>query len=124
MGDIVRILLVDDEPALLRLMQTYLNRLGYDVEACSDAKSALEVFESKSFDLVVADVTLPDRSGQDMAIEMANEDPKLRVLVCSGYPVQMTSIPAGTRERFASLQKPFLPNMLASTIEGLLRKRS
>jgi DNA-binding NtrC family response regulator len=120
----VRILLVDDEPALLRLMQTYLNRLGYVVEACLDGKSALAAFqrEPDQFDLLVTDLMLDDMSGQDMAIQMAGSNEKLRVLLCSGYPVQLNTLPETLRDRFATLQKPFLPNMLVTTIEKLLRK--
>jgi two-component system, cell cycle sensor histidine kinase and response regulator CckA len=125
MTDSVRILLVDDEPPLLKLMQTYLARLGYSVEACPDARSAMAAFarEPSGFDLVVADVTLPDMSGQDMAVEMAERAADVRVLLCSGYPVQLTSVPAAVRDRFACLDKPFLPNMLASMVEKLVQQK-
>ena len=125
MGDqAFRILLVDDEAPLLRLMQTYLNKLGYVVEACPDGKSALAAFEREpdQFSLVVADLTLPDMSGQDMAVQMAAAQPKLRVLLCSGYAAEMDKVPENMRDRFAELQKPFLPKMLVSTIEKLLPK--
>lgn len=120
----VRMLLVDDEPQLLRLMQTYLKQLGYVVEACPDGKSAVAAFERApdQFDIIVADLTLPDMSGQDMAIQMAASQPKLCVLLCSGYAVDWNAVPANMRDRFEALQKPFLPNMLASLVEKLLRK--
>jgi DNA-binding NtrC family response regulator len=121
---VTRILLVDDEPNLQRMMQTYLKQLGYDVEACSDATSAEEAFarSPNQFELIVADLTLPDGAGDQMAVKMAQADSKVRVLLCSGYPVDWSHVPNNLRTRFAELQKPFLPNMLASSIEKLLQK--
>jgi two-component system cell cycle sensor histidine kinase/response regulator CckA len=121
----VRILLVDDEPPLLRLMQTYLKKLGYTVEACLDGRSATAAFDAAggAFDLLVADVTLPDISGKDLAVQLAASQPKLRVLLCSGYPVQLNGLPDNLRDRFGALDKPFVPNMLASSVEKLLRKK-
>ena len=120
-----RILLVDDEPPLLRLMQTYLTKLGYDVEAYPDGKSASAAFHAAGgdFDLVVADVTLPDISGQDLAVQIANTNPTVRVLLCSGFPVQLAALPDSVRDRFAALDKPFLPNMLATSVEKLMKKK-
>jgi DNA-binding NtrC family response regulator len=120
-----RILLVDDEASLLRLMHTYLTKLGYEVEACADGKSASAAFDAAGgkFDLIVADVTLPDVSGQDLAVEIASSNPSVRVLLCSGYPVQLSALPDDVRDRFGALDKPFLPNMLASQVEKLVKKK-
>lgn len=119
-----RILLVDDEPAVLRLMQTYLSRMGYRVDTSPDATSAFAAIESASqpYDLVVADVTLPGMSGKDMAVQMVSANPALRVLLCSGYPVAVEALPENVQVRFGSLQKPFPPNMLAESIEELLQR--
>ena len=120
----IRILLVDDEPPLLGLMKTFLTKLGYDVQACPDARSATAAFNSAGakFDLVVADVTLPDVSGQEMSVEFAKNNPDVRVILCSGYPVQLHTLPDDVRGRFAALDKPFLPNMLATTVAKLMKK--
>jgi len=121
----VRILLVDDEAALTKLMQTYLGRLGYAVDSALNASEALAVFERNKtqYDLLVADLTLPDRPGQEMALDMLTQRPNLRVLLCSGYPFEVESLSLDVQPRFASLQKPFLPNMLAKAIEDLLQRK-
>ena len=75
------------------------------------------------FQLLVADLTLPDLPGQDMAVQMLAQNPNLRILLCSGYPFAVDSLPVAIQNRFASLQKPFLPNMLASAIEELLGRK-
>lgn len=119
------LLLVDDEAALTKLMQTYLTKLGYSVESALNATDGLTTFEADPtrFDLVVADITLPDLPGQEMALKMTQQSPTLRVLLCSGYPFTVDSLPVPVQKRFASLQKPFLPNMLAKSIEDLLRRK-
>ena len=122
----VRILLVDDEPALTRLMQTYLARMGYTVDTSLRAGEALALFDAnpEGYKLLVADITLPDMPGSDMAVQMADRNPNLRILLCSGYPFAVDSLPERIRHRFASLQKPFLPNMLAEALEQLLQRQT
>lgn len=124
MAPAAKILLVDDEPALVRLMETYLVRLGYNVESCMDATTGAKLFAERGgeYELLVADITLPDISGEQMAQRMAEQNPKLRVLLCSGYPFELGAIPEPIRDRFATLQKPFLPKALASTVQQLLKK--
>lgn len=119
------ILLVDDEAALTRLMQTYLGKLGYNVESALRASEAFETFRSNPtrFQLLVADLTLPDLPGNDMALQMLAQNPDLRILLCSGYPFAVDSLPEPVQSRFAALQKPFLPNMLAKAIEDLLQRK-
>ena len=89
------ILLVDDEAALTKLMQTYLGKLGYNVESALRATEALATFgaDPQRFQLLVADLTLPDLPGQDMAVQMLAQNPNLRILLCSGYPFAVDSLP-------------------------------
>lgn len=120
----VRVLLVDDEAALTRLMQTYLSKLDYAVDTALNAGSAIEIFERDpdQYQLLVADLTLPDMPGNEMAMRMITKNSGLRVLLCSGYPFAVDSLPENVQIRFAALQKPFLPNMLAQAIEDLLQR--
>jgi DNA-binding NtrC family response regulator len=121
----ITILVVDDEPQLLRLMQAFLERLGYRVEGFGNAADALRRFESSpaGFDVLIADLTLPDMPGQELAISMFRANPSLRVLICSGYPFELGTLPDDMRPKAAVLQKPFVPKMLAKSIEDLLNRR-
>jgi DNA-binding NtrC family response regulator len=119
------ILLVDDEAPLTKLMKTYLAKIGYTVETALRADEAMALFDQNPdiYDLLVADLTLPDQPGQDMALQMIERSSRMKVLLCSGYPFAVESLPAAVQGRFSSLQKPFLPNMLADAIEDLLRRK-
>jgi DNA-binding NtrC family response regulator len=113
-----RILLVDDEAALLDLLRRYLERMGYQVESCLMPEEALERFEADpaAYSLVLTDLTLPGMSGEQMIERMRALQPRMRAIIVSGYPYE----PQHKRTGF--LQKPFLPKMLAELIEKMLLK--
>jgi DNA-binding NtrC family response regulator len=127
MGDLsgARLLLVDDEAALVKLMETFLGRIGYYVVSHTSASAALVRFEAdpQNFGLVVADLTMPEMSGEQMALRMVALNPNIRVLLCSGYPFDLRSLPEHVRDRFSVLQKPFVPKMLTSAVDELLKRR-
>lgn len=119
------VIVIDDEPALLRLIQAYLERLGYQVEGFANSTDALKRFEEEPqrFQIAVTDLTLDGMPGNELGIAMLKTNPDLNVLLCSGYPFDVESLPADCRARFSTLQKPFLPNMLAKMIEELLSRK-
>jgi CheY-like chemotaxis protein len=113
-----RLLLVDDEIALVELLKKYLERLGYDVDACHASEEALALFEAdpQRYALVLTDLTLPGIDGEQMLDRMRLSNPCLRAVVSSGYPYQSRS------PQVEFLQKPYLPKMLAEAIEKILKR--
>ena len=116
-----RILVVDDEASLLRLMRKYLERAGYEVDVCERAFEAWTLFASpeRKYDLVIVDLTLPDLPGEELLRRMRERDPGLRAIICSGAPAA-----TGETRQVLYVQKPFLPKMLASAVERLLEENS
>lgn len=123
--ELARLLVVDDEASLVVLLQRYLTRLGYEVESCPDAEQALERFEKQPdrYAAVLADLTLPGMSGEEMVVKMLAVRPDLPVLVCSGLPLD-PSLFAAQGRRVEFLQKPFLPKMLADALQKVLKPRT
>ena len=117
--------MVDDEQSLLVVMEQYLRRLGHSVVACRSGLEAWEVFEQDptSFTLVLADITLPEMSGAELLARMLRLNPRACILVCSGYPFDMSTLPAVYQRQIGFLQKPFTPRMLADCIARLLADR-
>lgn len=113
-----RLLLIDDEPALLDLLKKYLERLGYEVDTHTDAEQALDQYQLNPgrYALVLTDLTLPGMSGEQMLERMRQFNPQVRAIISSGYPYQPRS------GQVAYLQKPFLPKMLADLIEKMLSR--
>jgi CheY-like chemotaxis protein len=115
-----RVLVVDDEAALLLVMEQYLRRLGYEVTSCRSGREAWELFERQpSYSLVVLDITMPGMTGNELLARMLRLSPAICVLVCSGYPFDTASIPAPACQ-VGFLQKPFTPKMLAEAVNLLL----
>jgi CheY-like chemotaxis protein len=117
-----RILIVDDEPPLLRIMTLFLGRLGYSVTPVDSTIKAWELAEADpgAFAAAVLDGSMAGMSMEDLALRLLHANPALRVLACSGYPVDMTNLTAAAPDRVAFLLKPFTPDMLATAMRRLL----
>ena len=117
-----RILVVDDEQSLLRMLSLYLGRLGYSVTAAETTDAAWSLVEADpaAFTVAVLDGSMSGMSMNDLALRMLRANQELRVLTASGYPVDMTALAAAAPGRVAFLQKPFTPEMLATALRGLL----
>ena len=117
-----KILLVEDELALLQLLQRYLQRVGFEVETQSSSVQALAEFEAAPgrYDLVVADLGLPGIPGDTMVTRMLGIQPNLLILICSGSYFHMSSLPKALERQVGFLQKPFLPKMMLEAIERLM----
>jgi DNA-binding NtrC family response regulator len=111
------LLLVDDETALADLLKRYLERLGYQVDACVHPDAALGFLDAHParYVLLITDLTLPAMNGEQLLERARERAPGLRAIIASGYPYQ----PHIAGVEF--LQKPFLPKMLAETIERVLQ---
>lgn len=118
----LRILLVDDEPALLKMVSAYLGRLGYSVTTANTTEKAWEEMEASpaSFAVAVLDATMPGLSMDELATRLLNANANLRVLTASGYPVDVSALEAAAPGRVAFLQKPFTPEMLLAAIRRML----
>ncbi len=117
-----RILLVDDDDALLQSIRAGLERLGYDVTAMADGASALDAFHStpQEWDLVVADQVMPGLSGVDLAKQILTIRPEIPVILCTGLIDSATRTSAeavGVREFHI---KPLLSSELADCARRIL----
>ena len=82
----IRVLFVDDDPALVRLAALRLTRVGFEVIGCDSPEEALERFRGHpvDFDAVVTDLSMPGMSGMELAREFLALRPDLPVLMISG----------------------------------------
>ena len=117
-----RILLVDDEPSLLKMMGVYLGRLGYSVTMANSTEKAWAEVEAapSGYDIAVLDGSMPGLSMEDLALKMLRANPSLCVVAASGYAVDTAAMEAAAPGRVAVLQKPFAPEMLAAAVRRML----
>jgi CheY-like chemotaxis protein len=82
-----RVLFVDDEAPIARMGGQILERLGYSVTTRTSSIESLELFRSRpdDFDLVITDMTMPNMTGDTLAMELMEIRPDIPVIMCSGY---------------------------------------
>ena len=116
-----RILVVDDEEKLRRVIELHLLSAGFDVDKARSAEEALKLVEAHSgqIDLLLTDAIMPGKSGLELANMMVAKQPGLPVIVMSGYTEENLSI-SGLTEPPAMLQKPFTPRDLRRRIREVL----
>lgn len=116
------ILLVEDEPFVREATCSILERAGFQVLPAEDAQEAMEVYEvrGRKVDLLMTDIVLPGKNGDELGKEMRQHSPDVAVLLTSGYggAAQVTESPE-TRTYF--LAKPYSRRALVEKIEAILR---
>jgi DNA-binding NtrC family response regulator len=117
-----RILIVDDEPPLLKMLGIYLRRLGYAVVTAGSTEKGWAEVEAAphAFALVVLDGTMTGIPMVELAARMLAADPRLCVIAASGYPVDMVVLEAAAPGRVMFLQKPFSPAMLGNAVRRMI----
>lgn len=117
-----RILVVDDEPSVRRLIGRILAMLGYTVMEAGGGRPALALVEASAepIDLVITDVMMPDMNGITLAEEVAARFPAIRLLFVSGYARGAGPDTNGVAARVPLLTKPFTPAELERAVADLL----
>lgn len=116
-----RVLVVEDEPGLRRLVAEILTRRGYTVEVASDGVEALATLAAADTppDLVLSDVVMPRLGGRALADEIARRGMTMPVLFMSGYPAG-EELPEDNAHTF--IGKPFTPDALVRKVRFLLER--
>jgi DNA-binding NtrC family response regulator len=104
------------------MLTAYLGRLGFRVTPASSTNAAWDAVAAApdEFSVAVLDATMTGTPMQDLALQMMLASPRLRVIVASGYPVDMTVLQAAAPERVMFLHKPFSPEMLAGAVRRMI----
>jgi len=114
------ILLVDDDPALLKLLKALLDGAGFHVLAAKSASEALRMCRRTKIDLLLTDVSMPDLMGPELAMHVVDFDPDVRVLYMSGSDVKSLGAMGLSSMDPALLRKPFSPAALLNAVDGAL----
>jgi DNA-binding NtrC family response regulator len=116
------VLVVDDEPVVLKTLAACVKWAGYRVLTAASGVEALAVASRRSrpIDLVLCDVQLPDIDGPDLSLEFKRCHPEAPFLFIAGNPDDPIVVERIRRPGLPFLAKPFLPHTLAETIEEVL----
>lgn len=119
----MKLLLVEDEISLSRILAKGLRKLGYAVDVAEDGEAALACWQQNVYDLIVLDLNLPKINGFEVLRRIRTQDAAVRVLILSARSEiddRVTGLDTGANDY---LTKPFDFRELEARIRGLLRRR-
>ena len=119
-GNGERILLLEDEPDLSERTQRALNRSGYTVRACATLSEARRILQDGHFDLLLADLVLPDGRGSNLVLEARERHPNMAALLITGYSDDRMDWGDIKSLGITVLQKPFSAADLLDQVRQVL----
>jgi DNA-binding response OmpR family regulator len=117
------ILVVDDEPSILRMISKILQREGHTLLTAKNGNEALVVFGVSDIDLVIVDIIMPEKEGIETIMDLRGKSPDLNIIAMSGggyanpegYLITAKALGAN-----ATLLKPFNREDLLAAVDSLL----
>lgn len=117
----VRLLLVDDDPNMQRMVALFLNKKNYELEIAGNGRKALDLLDNNKFDLVISDMQMPLMDGSTLLRKMREKKIKTPVILISAYTSLNMPNEIDTTDFVAILFKPFDSSNLISSIEKVLK---
>ncbi len=112
MAENIKILVVDDEPIVIRSAKRILGAEGYDVDGAGGGREAIIMMEKKNYDLVLTDLKMPEVDGITLMRWIRKSRPETGIVVITGYPSQETIKEALELGIIDYVPKPFTPAVL------------
>jgi EAL domain-containing protein (putative c-di-GMP-specific phosphodiesterase class I)/CheY-like chemotaxis protein len=116
-----RVLLVDDEPNIVRALARILAGEGYAVTTADDGQAALKLVESTTFDVIVSDIRMPGMDGLTLLRAIRGKDLDVPVVFLTGSPAMETVVEAMEHGAFRYLTKPVDGKDLVDVVEKAAR---
>lgn len=116
-----KILIVDDEQAIRKLLARYLEAAGYECQTAENVASAKKMLASENFDLLLSDLKMPGDSGLELFQHAKKHYPQMGRIMITGYGSPETASEIMTVGVYGYIIKPVTKNMLLITVENALR---
>jgi DNA-binding response OmpR family regulator len=116
------ILVMEDDLSVAKGLEMVLSEEGYHVNLAGTGELAMQAFKQKRFDLLVADLRLPDIDGMEVIKQIKAEKPETEVIVITGYGTTATAVEAMKLGVHDFLPKPFSEDQIKTAIEEALKE--
>jgi len=119
----MRILIVDDEENIRRIMVVVLEAIGHETVSVENGAAALQQLENDTFDIAFLDLKLGGENGLDLLPELLKVNPELEVIVFTAYASIETAVEAMRRGAVDYIPKPFTPEQVRQVMARLIEAR-
>jgi DNA-binding NtrC family response regulator len=123
MDEAPRILVVDDDENIRKVLVAILEDEGYKVESVGTAKEAIERTRENYYNMALIDIRLPDMEGIELLTRIKDTTPKMRKVIITGYPTLQNAVDAVNRGANAYILKPFDVGKVLKTLKEQLQKQ-
>ncbi len=123
MGENARILVIDDDENIRKVLVAILTDEGYAVDSVGTGKEALEKARKQFYNVALIDVRLPDIEGIELLTKFRPTSSKMRKIIITGYPTLQNAIQAVNGGADAYVMKPFDVDKVLKVIQEQLRKQ-
>lgn len=119
-----RVLVVDDERDMLEILQDFFEGEGYSVMVAESGERAIEICRADSFDVAITDMRMPGIDGLHTLVQLRQLDPRLPVIVVTGYASDDTEQRCRSAGAFECVQKPVDLDDLLRLVGAAVETRS
>ncbi|MBF0315455.1 MAG: response regulator [Oligoflexia bacterium] len=103
----IRILIVDDEVQILKLLKQSLDGLGYEIETTEDPLQAMKMIESRNYHIVITDIAMPGMNGVDLIKKIKTYNGMIQIVMITGYTTTVNVLDSLRRGASDFFFKPF-----------------
>lgn len=123
MGKLARIIVVDDDESIRKVLATVFEENGYTVDTAENGKQAIEKTEKNFYNLGLFDIRLPDIEGTELLAKVKDTTPRMRKIIVTGYPSLPNAVEALNKGADAYILKPFDMDKVLQTIKEQLKNQ-
>ena len=117
-----KILLVDDDPAVLEILGDFIAVFGFEYETAKDGIEAMELLKQSNFHIVLTDMMMPNMDGMELLHHIHYNYPEIKVMVVTGYDRTFTYTDVINAGASDFISKPFNSDELEAKINRLIRE--
>lgn len=123
MGQVIKIMVVDDEVGICRNVEKILSKNNFEVTSATSAGEALEKMQKERFNLVITDIVMPQMNGLELLKKVKSQWPETKAITMTAFASTDTAHRAIRLGALDYLPKPFTPTELRDMVDGALAGR-